>query len=245
MTGFIHLRVHTAYSLLEGAIKVKDLVALTAKNKMPAVGIADTNNMFGALEFATTCVKQGIQPIIGMQVGLSLPHFKDSHGPLPSIVLIAQNEHGYKNLMHLISHAYEDLPNRGMPYVTLEDLESNNEGVLLLSGGAKGPLGALFLNGKKADARTLFQKLKTLFPNRLYVEIQRHGLEEEDKTEPFFLRKRLSTVFLLWRRMIVSLRHLACMKPMTLCCVLQKALMLLNRIGVVKHLITTLNLKKR
>ncbi|UNM06140.1 MAG: DNA polymerase III subunit alpha [Holosporaceae bacterium] len=101
--------------------------------------------------------------------------------------MIAQNEHGYKNLIHLISHAYEDLPNRGMPYVTLEDLESNNEGVLLLSGGAKGALGALFLNGKKADAGTLLQKLKHIFLDRLYIEIQRHGLEEEDKTEPFFL----------------------------------------------------------
>ncbi|HSV30131.1 MAG TPA: PHP domain-containing protein, partial [Candidatus Omnitrophota bacterium] len=107
---FVHLRTHTAYSLSEGAIKIKQLAKLCEKMAMPAVGIADTGNLFGALEFSTSCADAGIQPLIGCQVALRREAdgpSKDGRRPDPDwVVLICQNEAGYFNLMKLVSKAY-------------------------------------------------------------------------------------------------------------------------------------------
>jgi DNA polymerase-3 subunit alpha len=173
--------------LLEGALKIPQLIELCKKNKMPAVAITDTNNMFGALEFSVACAKKKIQPLIGVEIGLNIPAFEDRLHSLPSVVLLVQNERGYLNLIKMISQAYADLPIRKSPHLTIEDLEQHGEGILMLSGGAQGPIGTLFLNKKKKEAKDLIKRLHHLFKDRLYMEIQRHGLDSEDKTEAFFL----------------------------------------------------------
>jgi DNA polymerase-3 subunit alpha len=128
---FIHLRVHTEYSLLEGAIPVKKLPGLTADMDMPAVAVTDSNNMFCALEFSEGAAKAGVQPIIGCQVDVTFmtpEPGKRPEAPAP-IVLLAQSETGYMNLMKLNSCAYLDADGQ-LPQVSLEDLAQYNEGLI-------------------------------------------------------------------------------------------------------------------
>ncbi|MDC0348838.1 DNA polymerase III subunit alpha [Alphaproteobacteria bacterium] len=186
---FVHLRVHTAYSLLEGALKIPQVIDLCKKNKMPALAMTDTNNMFGALEFSVACGKKKVQPIIGVEIGLNLPGFKEKREKLPSIVLLVQTEEGYQNLIKMISHAYADLPARHTPHLTVDELRVHAKGVIALSGAAQGPVGALFLDKNPKEAKELIQTLKDIFEDRFYMEIQRHGLDLEDKTEPFFIEE--------------------------------------------------------
>jgi DNA polymerase-3 subunit alpha len=176
---FIHLRTHSAYSLLEGAIKTKDMAGLAKKHGMPAVAVTDTNNMFGAMEFALEAVEYGIQPIIGCQLVLRDATLKGyDRVENASLVLLAQNEAGYKNLMQLVSAAYLETEEAAGPHVTLKKLQLYNEGVIALTGGPQGPVGALLLDGQAGPAEEVLLVLKKIFKNRLYVEIQRH--EEDD-----------------------------------------------------------------
>jgi DNA polymerase-3 subunit alpha len=190
---FIHLRVHTEYSLLEGAVPVKKLVALCEKQGMPAVAVTDTNNLFAALEFSTLAKDKGIQPIVGCQIGLAY----DTAGPadrprLPApIVLLAQGEAGYRNLLKLNSCLYIGKAGQA-PQVTVDEVLAHAGGLICLSGGADGPVGRLIRAGQRAKAEALVQTLAGAFPGRLYIELQRHpgegGLPEaEAVTEPVFL----------------------------------------------------------
>jgi DNA polymerase-3 subunit alpha len=186
---FVHLRVHTAYSLSEGALKIKDLVKQCAKLKMPALGVADTNNLFGALEFSLSCTEVGVQPIIGVQLGLRREdgndRFNTGRKPEPDpLVLLAQNQDGYFNLMKVVSRAYLDTDPGESPQVPLSLLADHSAGLLCLTGGAAGPVGRLLGDGQGDKAAALLLRLKEVFPERLYVELQRHGLEQEDRVEP-------------------------------------------------------------
>ena len=183
---FIHLRVHTEYSLLEGAIRLKKLSGMVANAGMPAVAVTDTNNMFCALEFSEYAAKDGVQPIIGCQVDLGYVPAeagKRPEDPAP-IVLLAQSEQGYMNLMKLNSVLYVDNDGQ-LPQVGLGDLARHAEGLICLSGGPDGPVGRLLRNGQRVKAESLLAELKRLFPNRLYVELQRHpgedGLPEAER----------------------------------------------------------------
>ncbi|WP_411888991.1 DNA polymerase III subunit alpha [Yoonia sp. SDW83-1] len=182
---FIHLRVHTEYSLLEGAIPVKKLPGLAAGMGMPAVAVTDSNNMFCALEFSEGASKAGIQPIIGCQVdvGYTTPEpGKRPENPAP-IVLLAQNEAGYMNLMKLNSCAYLDAEGQ-LPQVTVEELEQYSDGLICLSGGPDGPIGRLLRQGQRPKAEALMDRLAAIYPDRLYVELQRHpgdGLPEAER----------------------------------------------------------------
>ncbi|HCI48382.1 MAG TPA: DNA polymerase III subunit alpha [Holosporales bacterium] len=187
-SSFVHLRLHTGYSLLEGALKIPQVVELCLKHKMPAVAMTDTNNMFGALEFAMACAKNKIQPILGLEIGLTLPAFKDRMD-FPPLVLLAKNKEGYQHLIKLISQVYAEWPSRHLPHVTLADLSRYSSGLIVLSGAATGPIGSLFLRNKIEEAQKLIQSFKDIFGDRFYMEIQRHGLEIEDKTETFFLEE--------------------------------------------------------
>jgi len=186
--AFVHLRIHTAYSLSEGALKIEDVVPLARELGMPALAITDTNNMFGALEFSLASAKAGIQPLIGIEVKLKDPVFGTSAHALPSLVLIAQSEVGYKNLIQLISKAYVDLPNRITPHLLLEDFQGAVDGIIALSGGAEGPLGNLILQNKSTETTALLQQFQDLFEDRFYMEISRHGMENEARTEEIFLK---------------------------------------------------------
>ncbi len=173
---FIHLRLHSAYSLLEGAIPVKALPGLCAAAGMPAVALTDTGNLFAALEFSEAAAKAGIQPIMGCQLALAfaVAAHPGERAPAPRpVVLLAQDETGFGNLLKLSSINYLDC-GAALPHVTLETLAAHAEGLICLTGGAEGPLGQLIRDGHDAKARALAAELAGVFPGRLYVEIQRH-----------------------------------------------------------------------
>lgn len=172
---FIHLRLHTEYSLLEGALPLKDLLKLCEKGQVPAVAVTDTNNMFAALEFSVSARAQGLQPIIGCQISLCFdpaPEGTPPRAPAP-LVLLAQNEVGYLNLLKLNSCLYIG-KGGALPQVTVEELATHAEGLLLLTGGAEGPLGRWLQTGQEAKAEALLSRLEAAFPGRLYIELQRH-----------------------------------------------------------------------
>ncbi|PZX16189.1 DNA polymerase III alpha subunit [Palleronia aestuarii] len=173
---FIHLRLHTEYSLLEGAVRLKKLPGLVAGMGMPAVAVTDTNNMFAALEFSVGAMDAGVQPIVGCQIGVSgygeVAQGRQAAPPAP-LVLLAQNAQGYANLMKLNSALYL----RGEasdPHVTPDDLAAHGEGIICLSGGPDGPVGRLLSQNQRPKAEALLARLAAIFPNRLYVELQRH-----------------------------------------------------------------------
>ncbi|MBI1239587.1 MAG: DNA polymerase III subunit alpha [Alphaproteobacteria bacterium] len=190
MAEFVHLRVHSAYSLLEGAIRVKELAKRCRDYAMPAVAVTDTNNLFGAVEIAETLGNAGIQPIMGCTLALdpgsdraspvrSLPGMP----PWPSLALLVQNETGWRNLSKLVSRAYLGTAAHEAPHVCFEDLAALSEGLLCLTGGPMGPLNAALVAGQKPAAKALASKLAAIFPGRLYVELQRHGTPEEVSAE--------------------------------------------------------------
>ncbi|MEM7237765.1 MAG: PHP domain-containing protein, partial [Pseudomonadota bacterium] len=188
---FIHLRVHSAYSLLEGALHAKKLPILAERLEMPAIAICDTNNLFGALEFAETAAGVGIQPIMGLQLAVRYGETLPGETPLAPcpVALYAQDNRGWSNLMALSSAAYLDTDTGEDPHVPLGVLEAHAEGVICLTGGARGPLGTLIRKNKATMAADLATRFSAAFPGRLYIELQRHGSEgtlrtpEEDATE--------------------------------------------------------------
>ncbi len=187
---FVHLRVHSAYSLSEGAIKLDELTALCRAERMPAVAVTDRGNLFGALEFSLAASKAGVQPIIGCELPIE-PVLPDGRRAPPDardwLVLLAQNEAGYGNLMKLSSRVYLGGDGHAEPRVALEEVERYSEGLIALSGGPSGPIGRLLLAEQGAAARDLLERLARAFPGRLYVELMRHGLEDEKRTEAAFI----------------------------------------------------------
>lgn len=182
---FIHLRVHSAYSLLEGAILAKKLPDMCIAGAMPAVALTDSNNMFGALEFSEIASGVGVQPIVACQFDLcyeTATRPGETASEPRAIVLLAQDETGWRNLLKLNSALYLECGNAA-PHITLAHLKAHAEGLICLTGGALGPLGQLLQDNHTAKARLLAEHLKTLFPDRLYIEIQRHPGEESRRTE--------------------------------------------------------------
>jgi len=184
--GFVHLRVRSAYSLLEGAIKADAIGALAAAGAMPAVALTDRANLFGALEFSVVTSKAGVQPIIGC----ALPVSGIGQGPperwarIPTIVLLAQNAAGWRHLCELSSAAFLDVEASDEPHVPWAEVASRAEGLILLSGGADGPVDPLFAAGRAREGRAALAEMKRVFGGRLYVEIQRHGLASQAAAEP-------------------------------------------------------------
>ncbi|KLK94885.1 DNA polymerase III subunit alpha [Microvirga vignae] len=185
--GFVHLHVHSSYSLLEGALKIAQLQKLAAADKQPALALTDTNNLFGALEFSEKMAGSGIQPIAGVQLSVC---FEEADPvarvvPVPSnIVLLAQTEEGYRNLMRLVSQAYFGVPLGEEPRVAAPILEKHSEGLIALTGGFTGPLDCALRNGGRQElAQARLNILKNAFGHQLYVEIQRHDLDEQRMVE--------------------------------------------------------------
>jgi len=177
---FIHLRLHSAYSLLEGAIQIKALAKMAAEAGMPAVAVTDTGNLFAALEFSEYVSGAGVQPIIGCQKSLAYAEAvrPGEKGPEPRpIVLLAQNEAGYLNLLKLNSCNFLEAGD-ALPHVTLGQLERYSEGLICLTGGPSGPLGQLLVDGQRDKAQALCGRLAGIYPDRLYVELQRHPRED-------------------------------------------------------------------
>ncbi len=178
---FVHLRVRSPYSLLEGALKIKEVAARAGAAGMPAVALTDTNNLFGALEFSETLAAAGVQPIIGctLSVRLDAPRPGERSEPDGTLVLLAQNEAGYRNLMALSSDAYLKVGGAEEAHVPIDRVLEAGEGLICLTGGHDGLLNRLVVDGRKAPAETLLDRLQTVFPDRLYLELQRHGRKDD------------------------------------------------------------------
>lgn len=191
---FIHLRVHTAYSLSEGAMKVPALMHKLHEQGVPAIAVTDTANMFGGKAFSKYASDEGIKPILGCQFYLRNPDADDvlkSKGRIiepDKIVLLVMNAEGYANIMHLMKLSYLDNPQSNeKPQIKMSDLERFNDGLIALTGGVEGPVGRLLLEHRVAEAEECLQKLRELFGSRLYMEISRIGLETERRTEDTFI----------------------------------------------------------
>jgi len=194
--GFVHLHVHTSFSLREGALPVGKLLKMAVADVMPALAVTDTNNLFGALEISEKCAKEGVQPIPGCQLTVDFGDAEafrtrgEAFVPDASrgnIVLLAQNEGGYANLMHLVSQAWLEIAAGDTPHVSVAQLAQSSAGLIALSGGPSGPLDRAFLHDKEDVARVRLAALAPLFPRRFYIELQRHGLESETLVEPLLL----------------------------------------------------------
>jgi DNA polymerase-3 subunit alpha len=190
--GFVHLRTHSSYSLAEGAIKVEDLIELCIRNKMPAVAITDSGNLFCSLEFSKYAAANGIQPIIGCVIAID-PQIQDDKAftnaaaKIDKIVLYAKDKTGYHNLLKLVSKSFLDSEGHAISHIKLSDLEQYHEGIIVLTGGIEGTLGRLLLESKDEQAEHFLLKLATIFGDRLYMELMRHNLEEEIVLEPKFI----------------------------------------------------------
>ncbi len=192
---FVHLRVHSAYSLLEGALTIARLAALASADRAPALALTDSNNLFGALEFSETLAEAGIQPIIGLTLSLTfategeIAPGGDIRGPHADgrIALLAKNQRGYANLMRLSTNAYFAASESGEVVTAMADLASQAEGLIALTGGPEGVIDLALADGNPELARARIEALHAIFGDRLYVELQRHGLPQERAVEPALL----------------------------------------------------------
>ncbi|WP_196258278.1 DNA polymerase III subunit alpha [Pelagibacterium limicola] len=187
--GFVHLHVHSSYSLLEGALPLGKILDLAAKDGQPAIGIADTNNLFGALEFSEKAAGKGIQPITGCELAIDFgsdednkPNERANLGK-GTIVLIAATEQGFANLSTIVSRAYLE-GSDGKTAAHIDWLEAAAEGLICLTGGPEGAIDPYLAAGVDAAAEMRLLKLHGLFGDRLYVEIQRHDRPIENAVEP-------------------------------------------------------------
>ena len=189
---FVHLRTHSRFSVGASTLTIKKIPALCLAAGQPACALTDTNLMSGCAEFSDVMPKNKVQPIIGVE--LSLNHHKADPKILRSeslskVVLLAQNHEGYLNLCDLNKVMYMRTENHHLgPYVTMDELAEHSNGLICLSGAHTGPIGMALLNGQDDQAQIYASEFVKLFGNRFYIEIQRHGLDAEIKTEPGFLK---------------------------------------------------------
>ena len=197
---FIHLKVHSAYSLLEGALPIGKLAKLAVGYGFPALGLTDTNNLFGALEFSDKLWDVGVQPIVGCSVDIDFGDQRDSQSPLlrpgsnlpraqsaGRIALLAMNADGYANLMRLSKSLYFETQPDEPVHVKIARLEECSSGLIVLTGGPDGPIDSALKDGQADRALERLKSLEKIFGNRLYVELQRHGLSDEVRVEPQLL----------------------------------------------------------
>ena len=188
--GFVHLHVHSSYSLLEGALPMARLAELAKADRQPALALTDTDNMFGALEFSDKMAGAGIQPIVGCALAIDFgdqdanPRAGGAMPARPRIVLLAAREAGYRSLMRLNSRAFLETPPNEQPHLKLAWLDGETDGLIALTGGPGGPLDAAIVAGQGSLAGARCEALARLFGDRLYVELQRHGTAPERLVEP-------------------------------------------------------------
>ena len=196
---FVHLKVHSAYSLLEGAITNQKLAKLAVAQGFPAVGLTDTGNLFGALEFSDKLAEAGVQPIVGCTLQVDFGDRPQPNGlqrnganqprsqPAGALALLACDERGWQNLMKLSSQAFFDPAEDETPHIQIERLEAHGGGLIALTGGPDGPIDKALRESQKEVACERLKVLEKIFGDRLYVEIQRHGLKHEIEAEPALL----------------------------------------------------------
>jgi DNA polymerase-3 subunit alpha len=190
--GFVHLHLHTAFSLREGALTIGKLIDLAARDEQPALAVTDTNNLFAALEFSEKAAKAGIQPITGVQLRVDFADGKSGglagrEEGFANVVLLAKTEPGYLNLMRIASRAHLDTAEGDEPHVSLAALAEDAAELIALTGGPDGALDHVLAAGRPELARARLETLQELFRDRLYIEIQRHKLQVEGEVEPQLL----------------------------------------------------------
>jgi len=175
--AFVHLRLHTEYSLVDGLVRIKPLARAVADKGMPAVAVTDQSNLFAMVKFYRAAMAQGIKPIIGVDIWLA----SDDEPTQPHrLTLLCQNNDGYRNLTELVSRTYTEGQHRGIPVLQPEWLKGHSEGLIALSGGREGDVGRALLAGDVARVQTCLDRWKQLFPDRYYLELQRTGRPEEE-----------------------------------------------------------------
>ena len=183
--GFVHLHVHSSYSLLEGAMPLKKIIAAAVADNQPAIAITDRNNLFGSLEFCEQASKAGLQPIIGCKIDVGFDPLEAEGSGLRArrpqedennfIVLLAATQEGYASLMELVSHAYLGHGDGVRPHASLRELERCAKGIVALTGGFQGPVNLALRRNRKDAAAERLTILQRIFGSSLYVELQRHG----------------------------------------------------------------------
>lgn len=183
--GFVHLRVRSAYSLLEGAIKAEKVSGLAKAADMPAVALTDRANLYGALEFSVTSKDAGVQPIVGCALPVTGIGGGQSErwAKIPTIVLLAQSEQGYLNLSVLSSLCYLESDGSEDVSAPWSKVIEHSEGLILLSGGVDGPVDPLLAQGKVAEGQAALAEMARVFGDRFYIELQRHGLPAQAAAE--------------------------------------------------------------
>ena len=186
--GFVHLHTHSAYSLLKGSIKIQKLLDLAKADHQPALALTDTDNMFGALEFSDKLAGYGIQPIIGCEIAVDFgdqdPSARNALNAVPArMVFLAARERGYRSLMKLNSRAFLETPIHQTPHIKFEWLLEEAEDLIALTGGPEGPIALAIHADQAALAATRCDRLASLFGDRLYIELQRHGVDKERRSE--------------------------------------------------------------
>jgi DNA polymerase-3 subunit alpha len=185
---FVHLNVHSAFSLLEGAMQVQSLLDLAVADNQPALAVTDRNNLFGALEFSEKAIKKGLQPIMGCKLAVNFADdaeqtSKTSIFEYPTLTLLASTEEGYANLRVLVSSAHLDNDAKDLPHVDLTSFAGHCAGLICLTGGSDGPINRLVNQSKRTEAEARLKRLSGLFDDRLYIELQRHVPADRDIEE--------------------------------------------------------------
>ena len=188
MTDFVHLHLHTEYSLLDGAAKVDDLVDHLVKNNINACAITDHGNMYASLYFAEECVKKGIKYIIGCELYAVDNHLEKRPGKNEHIVLLAKNKTGYKNIVKLDSLSYIDGYYGGKPRISYDLIKQHSEGVICLSACLAGRLPQLLLRGDYDGAKKWASEMKEVFGEDFYIELQDHGIAEQRQIMPDLIK---------------------------------------------------------
>ncbi len=183
MSSFVHLRVRSDYSILNGVNDIESILAAAQKDTQVAVGLVDDMSLSGSLEFSTKATKMQIKPIVGSNVFLHQDFF-DSNLRLPSIALLCQNRQGYENLIQILYQSQINGSNSmDQHFALLENIANFNDGLICLSGGFNGPIARYILDNRLSDALNLFESLFSIFGDRFYVELTRHGRKDEKKVE--------------------------------------------------------------
>ena len=185
---FVPLRIFSAYTMLEGAIDPKDIAKRARELGFPAAAICDRNGMYGVMPFSEACAKAGVQPIIGTFLCVARPDLpQGAPAAYDWLALYAQDDVGYDNLCRLVSAAHLDRPPEEQPHVSFETLAARSDGLIALTAGAEGALAKLFADGQHQAATDYADRLRSLFPDKLYVEISRRLNTVEGKAEPHLI----------------------------------------------------------
>lgn len=178
MSAYVHLRLHTEYSLVDSVVRIPELVARVAELGMPAVAVTDEHNLFAMVKFYREALAKGVKPIIGVDLQIAEP---GERTPPSRLTLLCMNDAGYRRLTRIVSRAYLEGQQRGAPRIDRAWFTpATTDGLIALSGGREGDVGRALQQGKSAEARALAEFWKALFRDRYYLEVTRTGRDEEE-----------------------------------------------------------------